>query len=95
MRIENCNDNLKERSFRTIRNMALIIHNGNTPLDRALISLSRDSTQRRRYLQARWQKACAPCSCQVATAAVFDLEFWWSRRLQTSLGRAMSSLDKK
>ena len=66
------------------------------PLGRALAALSRDSDQRRQYLRERWQGAFKELSSgSEPLSSETDLEKWWSRRLKTPLGRALSQLGNR
>jgi hypothetical protein len=75
--------------------MACSVRSGSSPLERALMTLSRDSTLRRKYLYERWHGVIEdrPSSDKPHLYSV-DLEFWWSRRLHTPLGRALARLDR-
>ena len=75
------------------RRVACSVGGRTSSLDRALRTLSRDSDLRREYLHARWQGAIEnhPSSDRPQLYST-DLELWWSTRLHTPLGRALSRL---
>jgi hypothetical protein len=75
------------------RRVARSVDGSTSSLDRALRTLSRDSALRREYLHARWQGATEnqPSNDKPKLYST-DLEFWWRKRLQTALGRALRRL---
>ena len=71
------------------------IRDGSSSIERAVMGLGRDSSLRRDYLQERWQRAMENFgSKDKPDIHSMDLELWWSRRLETPLGRALSHLAK-
>ena len=81
--------------IREAKHAVQTIRDGSSSIERAVMGLGRDSSLRRDYLQSRWQRAME----QVASRDKpdfhnLDLELWWSRRLKTPLGRALSLLEK-
>lgn len=66
---------------------------GCSPLERALITLSRDSELRSKFLRKRWQGTIEGRGCSDELRATTE-EFWWSRRLEIPVGRALSRLNR-
>jgi len=67
---------------------------GSSPLERALITLGRDSELRSKFLRKRWQGSIERLRSRDEPGLTTE-ELWWSRRHRTPLGRALSSLNRK
>ena len=65
-----------------------------TSLERALVTIGRDSALRNKFLRKRWQGAIESLGSRNELRPTTD-ELWWSRRLRTPLGRALGKLNRK
>jgi len=63
-------------------------------LERALVTIGRDSALRKKFLRKRWQGTIERLWSRDELRSTTD-ELWWSRRLRTPLGRALSNLNRK
>ena len=61
-------------------------------LERALVTIGRDSALRHKFLRKRWQGAIERLRSSDKLHPTAQ-ELWWSRRLRTPLGRALSRLN--
>jgi len=81
------------RDGRCVANVGESASGGSSLLERALVTTGRDSVLRHKFLRKRWQGAIERLQSR-DNLHLTDPELWWSRRLRTPLGRALSRLNR-